>query len=322
MPGHFVAVRIRCEKPGGTGRARSIELLADASDGTDSSHAVDRSGARYLFSTVELSRGELVDDAKREHLSGARPAHILELDLHLEWVGVNDGREDADDRHGIRSGAELRRYLDGLGYPCAFDGDADRCTCAALGDDRAQSEHTVGGLPVHAHNRVTLLQDAAGRRLGRKAPDGEDGREGVAEGGQCRCHGILLRVLHVDVGLGVRLLHRGAHRVDGIHRQHCFARVEIRLCHLEPARRLLATAGDVDGEHVEGAAGGVGLLPGNLDERHLLAAVDRRTEGVEDGPRLLDHIRCRHEREGEGAEHRGRQKHPPDTSEATSGRGE
>jgi len=88
-----------------------------------------------------------------------------------------------------------------------------------------------------------------------------------------------------------------ARREDRLDRHRRAGGIEPRAEHLEPARRLPGTSEHGDGEQVELSVGGERLLVGDLDERDLLALVLRDAERVVDGARLLDHVRCRQQRE-------------------------
>ena len=136
--------------------------------------------------------------------------------------------------------------------------------------------------------------------------------------GKSRSDGILLGVLHIDRCLLVRLLHCRSGRVNGIDWDDGATRIEPGTRDLDPARRRLPISADVDGEHVEATGGRVGLLLGNVDQRHSLRTIRNRTECVEDRARLLDHIGRRNQRKQQCAEHRGDQQNPTRAGSAAS----
>ncbi len=95
---HVRAVVRRCEKDGGALVACAHHLLLDAADRADVAIGIDLTRARDEPASGEVVLAELVDKAKREHHSGARPTDVADLDLHLERERVPLADVDADRR--------------------------------------------------------------------------------------------------------------------------------------------------------------------------------------------------------------------------------
>src|SRR4029079_9989655 len=80
------------------------DLHRDTADGADLAVVVDGARARDELPARQAPRLHLVDEAEREHQTGAGTADVGELDVDLEREGVLDARLDAHDRAAVVRG--------------------------------------------------------------------------------------------------------------------------------------------------------------------------------------------------------------------------
>jgi hypothetical protein len=321
MPGDLGAVGFGSEEPVGPRIPRPEQLLSDAADRPHLAVGVDRAGAGDVLAARERTGREGVVDAEGEHHAGARAAHILQVDRHIEREVEHGARQDADDGRVVGCRTRLGRDRHGALSAVAADAEVERGADPRIRDRGAQFGVARDGGTVDGEDLVARLEHTLGRIAVRHLQHGDDRVDLDVELGERRRGGGLLRGPHGEFVLFVGLLLGLPLGVDEVDRHHLAARVEPGTDHLKPVDRVLARSVEVDREQVEAAIGRVGGRTVDADHRHLLAIDLGGAEGVVHGAGPLDDVGRRRDGEHEQHEQRREDERRPHELPTQSGLG-